>query len=150
VATAYDYNMVTTSCSVGRFPVVSYVDAIWGRGLLMPGLRWMVRIGMALTFFFCADHSYSDGVVVTGKVFTGPGKDGDFSWMIEQSQYRDVLFIFNDNEQQLRAHQDTPESAERLFARWWKCGYSAVPVLNPTPCGRYPNGPKLRQSNACC
>ena len=31
--------------------------------------------------------------------FTKKGRDGDFSWMIRQSEYNDVLFIFNDNEQ---------------------------------------------------
>lgn len=32
--------------------------------------------------------------------FTGPGKYGDFGWMIQQPEYQDVLFLFNDNQEQ--------------------------------------------------
>jgi hypothetical protein len=32
-------------------------------------------------------------------VFSGRGKPGDFNWMIGQSKYDDILFIFNDNEE---------------------------------------------------
>lgn len=46
---------------------------------------------------------------VIGSVFCGAGKDGDFSWMIRQDQYRDALFIFNDNEGQYKAHRDRPQ-----------------------------------------
>jgi hypothetical protein len=40
-----------------------------------------------------------------GSIFRGGGKDGDFSWMIDQPDYSDALFIFNDNEQQFYAHK---------------------------------------------
>ena len=39
-------------------------------------------------------------VDVVGSVFSGPGRPGDFSWMIEQPEYADSLFVFNDNQEQ--------------------------------------------------
>ena len=30
--------------------------------------------------------------------FVARGADGDFAWMIEQPEYADALFLFNDNE----------------------------------------------------
>jgi hypothetical protein len=42
---------------------------------------------------------------VIGTVFTGAGQDGDFRWMIEQPEYADALFIFNDNEEQFLAYR---------------------------------------------
>ena len=44
---------------------------------------------------------------VIGSVFEGGGYEGDFTWMIEQPDYADALFVFNDNEEQFRAHQQT-------------------------------------------
>jgi hypothetical protein len=43
------------------------------------------------------------GIEVTGSVFTGASRPGDFAWMIEQPEYADTLFVFNDNEEQFRA-----------------------------------------------
>jgi hypothetical protein len=40
---------------------------------------------------------------VIGSKFAGSGKRGDFGWMIEQPEYDDSLFIFNDNEEQFLA-----------------------------------------------
>jgi hypothetical protein len=45
---------------------------------------------------------------VIGVVFQGRGREGDFSWMIEQPQYDDALFVFNDNEHQFRAFRRDP------------------------------------------
>ncbi len=50
-------------------------------------------------------------VTVIGSQFSGPGTDGDFSWMIEQPQYRDAFFIFNDNEDEFEAHQKNPDAS---------------------------------------
>jgi hypothetical protein len=49
---------------------------------------------------------------VIGSVFSRRGQDGDFSWMIEQDQYKDALFIFNDNEGQYKTHRDNPADPE--------------------------------------
>src|SRR5690349_16006750 len=42
-------------------------------------------------------------VQVIGSQFSRPGTDGDFGWMIEQPEYDDALFVFNDNEPQFLA-----------------------------------------------
>jgi len=42
-------------------------------------------------------------------VFTRPGTEGDFAWMIEQPKYARSMFIFNDNETQFKAfHANEP------------------------------------------
>lgn len=48
--------------------------------------------------------------------FTGPGVAGDFLWMIEQVEYDDCLFVFNDNERQFRAHRARVGSEHRCSA----------------------------------
>jgi hypothetical protein len=47
---------------------------------------------------------------VIGSIYQGADQVGDFRWMIEQPEYDDVLFIFNDNEEQFWAHHDNPDS----------------------------------------
>ena len=42
-------------------------------------------------------------ITLHGSAFRGRNEVGDFAWMIEQPDYDDVLFVFNDNEEQLRA-----------------------------------------------
>ncbi len=37
-------------------------------------------------------------------IFSGVGRIGDFGWMINQPEYEDVLFLFNDNEEQFLAY----------------------------------------------
>jgi hypothetical protein len=53
---------------------------------------------------------------LVGSVFTGRGRAGDFGWMIEQPEYADALFVFNDNESQFRAHQGHAAGARRCSA----------------------------------
>ena len=36
---------------------------------------------------------------IIANVYKGREREGDFYWMIKQDEYRDVLFIFNDNEE---------------------------------------------------
>lgn len=48
---------------------------------------------------------------IVRSVFTGPGREGDFSWMIAQPDHARSLFVFNDNEIQFLEHADgTPET----------------------------------------
>ncbi|REJ76214.1 MAG: hypothetical protein DWQ47_11405 [Acidobacteria bacterium] len=47
---------------------------------------------------------------ITGRVFKHSGEYGDFAWMIEQPEYADALFIFNDNEEQFLAYRSDPIS----------------------------------------
>ena len=46
---------------------------------------------------------------VIGVIFAGGGREGDFNWMIARDQYKDALFVFNDNEEQYIEHRDKPE-----------------------------------------
>lgn len=41
----------------------------------------------------------SEKIQLIPNAYTGKDRVGDFSWMIKQPQYDDVLFIFNDNEE---------------------------------------------------
>jgi hypothetical protein len=47
-------------------------------------------------------------VKVIPSVFSEAGQPGDFGWMMEQPDYADALFIFNDNEEQFRAYVNDP------------------------------------------
>jgi hypothetical protein len=67
-------------------------------------------------------------VNVIGLVFSGPGREGDFRWMIERSEYEDALFVFNDNEEQFMAFRADPHSPSGCSAgggnaaiRPWRC-----------------------------
>ena len=42
-------------------------------------------------------------VRVTGTIYRGPDKEGDFVWMIRQERYAAALFVFNDNQEQFEA-----------------------------------------------
>ena len=53
---------------------------------------------------------------VIGSKFKGGGKAGDFGWMIRQPDYDDALFIFNDNEEEFRAHQRHGPASGRCHA----------------------------------
>lgn len=48
-------------------------------------------------------------IQIIGSIFAGRGKAGDFGWMIEQPEYANALFIFNDNEEQFLAHRKNPK-----------------------------------------
>jgi len=48
-------------------------------------------------------------VRVIGSIFSRGGKEGDFRWMIEQPEFADALFVFNDNEEQFLAHRQNPQ-----------------------------------------
>jgi hypothetical protein len=52
-------------------------------------------------------------VELVGSVFKSGGKPGDFNWMIRQPEYDDALFVFNDNEQEFRAHQRHAPGSQR-------------------------------------
>lgn len=67
-------------------------------------------------------------VALVGSVFRGAGRDGDFAWMIERPEYADALFVFNDNEEQLRAFLKDPGRGSgcspgggNAVIRPWRC-----------------------------
>ena len=49
-------------------------------------------------------------VQIHPSVFSGPGREGDFAWMIAQERYRSAFFIFNDNQEQFLAFQADPSA----------------------------------------
>jgi len=66
-------------------------------------------------------------VELIGSIFSGPGKDGDFAWMIEQPEHADSLFVFNDNEGQWRAdregkHGGCSRGGGNAVIRPYQCG----------------------------
>jgi hypothetical protein len=73
------------------------------------GLAWIVLFAAsaASSQASSCDTNGSD-LRVCAFVFEGLSKDGDFLWMIQQSEFQDVLFVFNDNEQQFYQHRDRP------------------------------------------
>jgi hypothetical protein len=73
-------------------------------------------------------HERPSTVELVGSVFLGPGRSGDFAWMVEQPEYGDVLFVFNDNEEQFRAFLSDPTSRSgcapgggNAVIRPWRC-----------------------------
>ena len=48
---------------------------------------------------------------IIGSVFDGPGQPGDFAWMIQQPEYDDAFFVFNDNEAEFSRHQQHGSNA---------------------------------------
>jgi hypothetical protein len=60
------------------------------------------RTGSAESGLLAAD------VHVCGEVFDGVGKVGDFNWMVQQPEYKDTLFVFNDNTGQFDDHRKVP------------------------------------------
>jgi len=54
-------------------------------------------------------------IAVIQSKFSGPGRDGDFNYMIEQQPR--TLFIFNDNEGEFYAHYNDPGNPFRAEGR---------------------------------
>ena len=68
-------------------------------------------LGLALPHVCSAQSGVPAGDIrVYGEVFNGVGKIGDFNWMIKQPEYKDTLFVFNDNTEQFDNHRAVPTS----------------------------------------
>jgi hypothetical protein len=76
---------------------------------VVTGVSWVILFG-ASAIPSPASSCETNGLAlrVCSFVFDGGGKDGDFLWMIQQSEYQDVLFVFNDNEQQFYERGERP------------------------------------------
>jgi len=48
--------------------------------------------------------STKNSVILVPSVFYNRNEEGDFSWMITRPEYRDVLFVFNDNADMFLSH----------------------------------------------
>lgn len=78
---------------------------------------------------------------VIPNIFHRNGEGGDFGWMIEQSEYDDALFIFNDNQEQFLDYLQNPApqtngcqaGANNAVIRPYQC-------LNPPRAAGVPTG----------
>ena len=75
-----------------------------------------------------------------GSTFAGGGQPGDFTWMIRQPEYRDALFIFNDNEEQLRAYLLDPTSRAGSAAGGGNAAIRPYRSLDPPQAAGIPTG----------
>ena len=81
---------------------------------------------------------------VIGSIFGGGGKAGDFGWMIQQPEYDDALFIFNDNEEQFLAFRKNPKSGAgcargggNAIIRPYQCAEPQLRHHHRSACRRY-------------
>ncbi len=79
--------------------------------------------------------------------FDGPGKEGDFSWMIKQPHHARTLFIFNDNEREFYDHFNGGQ--HRCSAGGGNAGirpFQCKPYETATgiPTGTYAQGPHYK------
>lgn len=72
--------------------------------------------------------------------YRGPDTVGDFRWMIEQPEYDDALFIFNDNEGQFRSHQGLMGTDHRCGAGGGNAGIRPYQCLTPPRAMGIPTG----------
>jgi hypothetical protein len=80
-------------------------------------------------------------IEVIGSVYTGKDKDGDFNWMIQQPQYADALFVFNDNEQQYTLHHDHPTAKAGCSAGGGNAIIRPYQCQTPPRASGVPTGP---------
>ncbi len=99
----------------------------------------------ALSLLWCSSQPQAESVLVTGQVFNGKGKDGDFSWMIVQEQYRDVLFIFNDNEEQYKAHRNDALAEDGCSVGGGNAIIRPFQCLTPPRAAGIPTGPNYEK-----
>ena len=79
-------------------------------------------------------------------IFTGPNKVGDFNWMIQQPQYNDVLFLFNDNESQF---QDFIKSVDKPTRPRGACSAGGGnAIIRPYQCDNPPRAAGIPTGNA--
>lgn len=93
-----------------------------------------------------ANRILEESVKVIGSVFKGRDRIGDFGWMIQQPEFQDALFIFNDNEEQFLEHQRNPNSAfgcapggGNAVIRPYQC-QSSPPRASGIPTGKQGSG----------
>jgi hypothetical protein len=79
-------------------------------------------------------------VEITGVVFEGAGRHGDFGWMVEQPQYADALFVFNDNEGQFRAFRLDSRSRAGCSAGGGNAGIRPYRCQEPPRAAGIPTG----------
>jgi len=81
---------------------------------------------------------------VIKSTFSASGREGDFSWMIEQPHHARTLFLFNDNEGEFYAHfNEGPHQCTvgggNAVIRPYQC--TPEPRATGIPTGTYDKGP---------
>lgn len=82
----------------------------------------------------------SVNVDVVASVYSGAGSEGDFVWMIQQPEYEDALFIFNDNEAQFLAHQQDPNNPSGCAAGGGNAAIRPMQCASPPRAAGIPTG----------
>jgi hypothetical protein len=59
-------------------------------------------------------RDYQNEITLMPVIFRRPGTIGDFGWMINQQEYQDTLFLFNDNEEQFISIMDMKSDEQKL------------------------------------
>lgn len=77
---------------------------------------------------------------VIGSRFSGRGTEGDFAWMIRQPEYDDALFVFNDNEEQFREHQQHAPGSRRCTAGGGNAVVRPYQCVDPPRAAGIPTG----------
>jgi hypothetical protein len=81
---------------------------------------------------------------VIGSIYEGRGRDGDFTWMIEQRDYADALFVFNDNEEQFRAHRQDPDDPRGCVRGGGNAAIRPYQCVEPVRAAGIPTGVNRR------
>ena len=91
-------------------------------------------------------------IEIVPSVFREPGQFGDFRWMLDQPEFNDALFVFNDNQEQYEAFRDDPHSEAGRAAgggnaiiRPWQCENPPRSVGIPTGANRRGYGALTRE-----
>lgn len=72
-------------------------------------------------------------VKVIGTIYEGRGKLGDFSWMVNQEEYKNSLFIFNDN---IECHfRDNAGSGNAIMRKYNRYSKLEIPRSAGIPTG---------------
>jgi hypothetical protein len=87
--------------------------------------------------------SMAPPVTLVASTFAGPGRAGDFVWMIDRPEWASALFVFNDNEGEWRDHREAghvPGSCRNgggnAAIRSWQCRPEPRAIGIPTGTSR--------------
>lgn len=72
--------------------------------------------------------------------FAGPGRIGDFSWMIDRPEYARTLFVFNDNETQFYDHRHRQGTDHRCSPGGGNAAIRPYQCLTPPRATGVPTG----------
>jgi hypothetical protein len=104
-------------------------------------LRLVVALMLCTSSVAWSGENGTSAIKVYGFVFEGVGKVGDFNWMIRQPEFKDVLFVFNDNTEQFDDHLRHPNSGPGCEAGGNNAVIRPYQCENPPRALGMPTGP---------